>query len=116
MTSLSSSSPCPIRPRSICSSLFPRAIPGPNRVFKAGAEEILKARLGPEVYITPTLKGPAQIEELGKAAKDLVAEWAFTPRTGTTVALWDDKRVAIKVTSSQQAFGDAVAQLEDQSA
>ena len=87
-----------------------------NRVFKAGAEEILKARLGPEVYTTPKLKGPAQIEELGKAAKDLVAEWAFTPSTGTTVALWDDKRVAIKVTSSQQAFGDAVAQLEDQSA
>lgn len=75
-----------------------------NRVFKAGAEEKLVAALGENAYTKPALKSPPQIELLGHEAKLLVAEWAYTPQTGLTVARENDKRPAVKIASATEAW------------
>ena len=82
-------------------------------MFKTGAEVVLKARLGDEAYIKPELKSPPEIEKISGDAKSLVKEWAYTPLTGTTVALSSDKRPAIQVRSAEETFGAAIAKLED---
>ncbi len=79
-----------------------------NRVFKEGAETVLKARLGTDVYTTPHLKSPAEVEKISPEAKGLVAEWAFTPQTGVTIALTSDKRAEIKVLEAKDAFKTAI--------
>ena len=75
-----------------------------NRVWKAGAETVLKARLGVAAYSKPELLSPAATEKLSPDAKAIVKEWAYTPLTGTTVALADDKRPAIKQRTAEEAF------------
>lgn len=84
-----------------------------NRVFKAGAAEVLTARLGDAAYTPSVLKSPAEIEKLGADAAGLVKEWAFTPATGTTVALASDKKPGIVVTPVSQVFAAAVEALND---
>lgn len=66
-----------------------------NRVFKKGAEVALKKALGDAIYTKPKLLSPAQVEEL-EGGKTLVARWAFTPKTGTTLAPLSDKRDPVK--------------------
>lgn len=76
-----------------------------NRVFREGAESVLKNRLPVgDIYTAPELKSPAQIEALGGVAKDLVKEYAYTPETGLTVALMTDKRPAIPASKAKEAF------------
>lgn len=82
-----------------------------NRVFKPGAAELFKEKFGAEAMTEPQLKTPAEMERVGAAAKKLVHEWAYTPTTGVTVALADDKRPAVKVQTTHEAFGDAIAAL-----
>lgn len=84
-----------------------------NRVFKDGAEAIFREKLGGEALTTTHLKSPAELEKVSPAAKELVKEWAYMPTTGTTVAMWDDPRREVKVKSSTEAFGAALAQLEN---
>lgn len=79
-----------------------------NRVFKPGAVDAL-AVLGEDIYTKPEIKSPSQLEELGERAKKLVREWAYTPQTGYTVALETDKRPAVKVQSTAEAFPNAAA-------
>lgn len=79
-----------------------------NRVYKEGAPEIFKEKFGADAMTLPELKSPADMEKLGMEAKALVREWAYTPQAGLTVAVEDDRRPAVKVETSQQAFGDAV--------
>lgn len=85
-----------------------------NRVYKSGAEVVLKARLGDAAYTEPELKSPAEIEKLGSDAKELIKEWAYTPLTGTAVALTSDKRPAIRVRTAAEAFGPAIAKLHEE--
>jgi hypothetical protein len=75
-----------------------------NRIWKAGAEGYLWSEIGDDVMTKPELRSPAQLEDLGPLAKKLVAEWAYTPVTGLTVALASDKRVAQKVEPGSTAF------------
>lgn len=82
-----------------------------NRVFKDGALEAIKAAVGDEAFTAPALKSPAELEKVSPAAKALVKEWAYMPSTGLTVAMWDDPKPAVKVQTSTEAFGAAVAQL-----
>ena len=95
-----------------------------NRVFKNGAvtEEqdgkvvvlydsvaaMLKDKLGEDAMTKPELKSPSQLEELGAVAKELVKEYAYTPQTGLTVAVDTDRRVAVKVETTEQAFAGAL--------
>ncbi len=85
-----------------------------NRVFNAGADQIFKARFGEKAFTEPKLKTPAEMEKLDAEAKALVKKWAHTPNTGLTVALESDKRPAVKVQSSQETFGAAVAAMNEQ--
>lgn len=85
-----------------------------DRVWKEGAGDLAKSRFGDEAFSQPSLKGPPGIEALGPEGKQFVREFAYTPDTGTTVAPWDDKRVAVRVQTSAEAFADAVSKLEKQ--
>lgn len=81
-----------------------------DRVFKDGALEVLTAKLGTDgLYTVPEFKTPAQIEKISPAAKKLVQEYAYTPQTGLTVAGMDDKRPAVKVMTTKEAFPQAEA-------
>ena len=82
-----------------------------NRVFKPEAPAIFKEKFGDDAMTKPELKSPSELEKLGAVAKELVREWAYTPQTGLTVATDDDKRPAVKVETTQQAFGEAVKNL-----
>jgi hypothetical protein len=82
-----------------------------NRVFKDGAMDVFVKALGEEAYTKPELRTPAEMERVSPAAKKLVHEWAFVPVTGVTVALSDDRRPAVKVQTTTEAFGAAVANL-----
>lgn len=82
-----------------------------NRVWKDGGPEVVKARFGADAFTEPEIKTPAQIESLGPEAKKVVSEWAYTPQTGLTVALAADKRPAVKVQTTQEAFGAALSAL-----
>lgn len=84
-----------------------------DRVWKPTAAELLKEKFGAEAMTTPELKSPAAIEKLGPAAKELVKGQAYMPVTGTTVALWDDPRAGVKVTTNQEAFAGALAKLNE---
>jgi hypothetical protein len=83
-----------------------------NRVYKVGAAEVIKARFGEAAMTEPELKSPSAIEKLGHEAKQVVAEWAYTPQTGLTLVLADDKRVAVKVETSASVFAAAAVELE----
>jgi len=80
-----------------------------NRVLKADAKAAFEAEFtSEELFTKPEFKSPPELEKLGPRAKALVAEWAYTPLTGYTVALEGDKRAAVKVQSTAEAFGAAV--------
>lgn len=66
-----------------------------NRVWKADAEAVMRARYGKDAYETK-FKSPAKIEEL-VGGEDLAKEYAYSPDAGFTVAPADDKRRAIVV-------------------
>lgn len=78
-----------------------------NRIYKDGAEQIMIARFGNDAYETRALKSPAQIEALGPDGASFVAEWAYTPFTGLTVALASDRRQGVRVQSLDEKFKGA---------
>lgn len=82
-----------------------------NRVWKPEAKTIIPARLGEAAFEPAEMKSPAAIEKLGGDAKALVAEWAYAPFNGLTVALYGDKRAAVNVQSLEERFRNA--KLED---
>lgn len=84
-----------------------------NRVWKGGAIAVFRSRFEQEAFTKPELRSPAEMEKISPAAKELVKEYAYTPDTGLTVALANDKRPAVKVQKPSDAFGDAVAALVD---
>lgn len=85
-----------------------------DRVYKPGAEAALRDGLGVEdLYTAPKLKSPAEVEKLGKKAKELVKEWAYMPMTGYTVALAEDRRLAVNIQSTAEAFGAAIDKLRE---
>lgn len=85
-----------------------------NRVYKAGAEEIMRQHFGDDIMTKPEIKSPAEMEKISAAAKTLVHEWAYTPQTGLTVAFLADKRPGVKVQSTTETFAAAVEALDVQ--
>lgn len=75
-----------------------------DRVWKPDGLEVIKARLGNEIYTEPALKSPAQVEKLGGQAPGLVKEWAYTPQAGLTLAAVTDNRVEVRTQSAAQTF------------
>lgn len=82
-----------------------------DRVFKPDAEGVLSTQFGAEIYTAPALKSPAQIEKLGPKAKELVAQLAYVPDTGLTVALAADKRAGVKVKNAAETFAVGLANI-----
>lgn len=78
-----------------------------DRVFKDGAEDVFGEEFGPEAYTAPEFKSPAQMEKVSSAAKALVKDWAYQPEGDLKVVPMDDKRAAVKVRTSAEAFAGA---------
>ncbi len=72
-----------------------------NRVWKTGADEVFRSL--PGSYNEPTLKSPAQMEEV-LGLKDLVQTWAYKPDTGYTTAPEGDRRKAVTLQKTADAF------------
>lgn len=71
-------------------------------------EQVIKQKFGDRAYDPPKLKSPPELEKLVDA-KEFVKEYAYMPVTGLTVATANDRRTGIKVQSSTERFGAAVA-------
>lgn len=84
-----------------------------NRVFKPEALTLAREKFGDDAFSKPEMKSPSEIDKLGATGKSFTREYAYTPQTGLTVAGDDDNRPAVKVQTSQEAFGAAVAALTD---
>lgn len=82
-----------------------------RRVYKVGSPALFKSKFGDDAMEKPELKSPAEMEKISSEAKLLVKEYAYTPQTGTTVALLDDPRPAAKVQRPADVFKGAVAAL-----
>lgn len=93
-----------------------------NRVFNANVTKVvdgkevtiniadfMREKYGDEAFTTPELKSPAVLEKIDAEAKKLVHEFAYTPNNGTTVALENDKRPAVKIQTTLEAFPGAAA-------
>lgn len=78
-----------------------------NRVYNADANPAKV--FGDDALNPPVVKSPAELEKLNPQAREWVKEHCHQPATGLTVALWDDERIGVKVTTSTEAFGNAVA-------
>jgi hypothetical protein len=78
-----------------------------DREWKAQADEVIVAKFGEDAYTKPELRSPAQIEAL-PGGKILVAEWAFKPEGGLTVAAISDKRSEAKPKQASALFGAAI--------
>jgi hypothetical protein len=90
------------------------AISGPDgEEMPTKIEDAVSRRFGEDGF-KREVKSPAEIEKLGGAGKAFVKEYAFFPHTGLTVALASDKREAAKVQSTADAFGAAVAAVNEQ--
>jgi hypothetical protein len=80
-------------------------------VWNSDAKDEAKAKFGGEAFTKPEMKSPAELEKLSPAAKLFVKEHAFHPDTGLTVAAWDDAKPAVKVQTTEETFGNALAAL-----
>lgn len=84
-----------------------------NRVWNTDAKTEAKVKFKDDAFTKPELKSPAELEKLSPAAKAFVAEYAHHPDTGLTVAAWDDPKPAVKVQTTQEAFGAALAAMKE---
>lgn len=75
-----------------------------NRVWKAEAKALFMERFGDKVWNPAEFKSPAEMEKIDGTAKKLVHEYAYTPQSGYTVALMDDKRPAVTIQTATEAF------------
>jgi hypothetical protein len=100
-----------IEEQTLTRALDGRVLPGvklvkkrADRVWKDGALVPFSEKFGALAMTAPAMKSPAQMEKIGDAAKTLVAEWAFVPDNGFTVALDTDRRQAEKTSTAAEVF------------
>lgn len=77
-----------------------------DRVWKGGALPKLRESLGDLAMTPPTLKSPAQMEKVSDQAKQLTAQWTYTPDGGTVAAHTTDRRLSQKATTIGEVFED----------
>jgi len=65
---------------------------------------LLIERFGDDAMTKPEQKSPAEIDALGPKGKSFTKEFAYSPKTGLTVAPDHDKRVSVAVDSAASAF------------
>lgn len=77
------------------------------RIWKDTAQTALQAALGDDVLSKPVLLTPAAIEDkFGKRAAKLVAEYAYSPASGYTVAPLSDRRRAVNAPDNDPSVFD----------
>ena len=70
-----------------------------NRVWNKGAEEAARAELGDRAFEN-TLRSPAQmITEFGSRGKKFATKWAYQPAGKPVIALAEDPRPALSITT-----------------
>lgn len=74
-----------------------------DRIWKDAAP--IEQKFGDDAWQPKALRSPAQIEKL-PGGKDFVAEYAYKPATGYSVATLDDKRMAVKPQTPEEKYGD----------
>lgn len=85
-----------------------------NRVWKEAAEAAIVAKFGDSAYSERKLLSPKQAEDtLGDAGKEAVAEWAYKPQGGFTVALAKDKRAEAKPASPEERFAASLQHMRE---
>ena len=83
-----------------------------DRAWKDGAEDRFKAEYGDKAYSNPKLLSPAQMEKVDPAAKPLVKEWAYQPKSGYTVGLiGKTKKRPVQVRTATEVFKAALEEL-----
>ena len=65
-----------------------------NRIWKDGAEDVVRQRFGDNAFTDPKLKSPAKIEEMPEGAA-ITAQYAYKPEAGLTVTASSDTRAAV---------------------
>lgn len=75
-----------------------------DRVWKADGLKLIPQRFGEKGMTKPEVMSPAQLEKLGPEAKKFVAEYAYHPDTGLTVALESDRKQAVIVDKAADTF------------
>lgn len=78
-----------------------RTVNKKDQTLAAAATE----KFGEEAYTDPVLKTPAQIEKL-KGGKAFTAGWAFSPKTGYTIAPRSDPRQEVRTLMDQAGDDD----------
>ena len=75
-----------------------------NRAWKDAAEKALATKYGQKAFVTK-VKSPAVVEDEMTGGKEFVAEYAFTPDAGYTVALTTDKRKEVAPPTGEGQYG-----------
>jgi hypothetical protein len=75
------------------------------RVWKEDGATKLPLAFGDDAWKPKELRSPAEVEKLPRG-KEYVAEFAFMPENGYTVASLSDKKAAVKVKTLDEKYGD----------
>lgn len=84
-----------------------------DRVMPEEAQAYAAWALGPDAFTPPKLKSPAALETLNPAAKQFVAEHAYQPNTGYTIAPAGDRKPEVVIPSLSETFGHMAEQTGD---
>lgn len=81
-----------------------------NRVWKPGADVVLKARFGEQAFEPKKVKSPAGIEKLSSEGKALALEYGYKPEAnGLTIAPLSDPRPEAKPRTNENVFAKHAA-------
>ena len=85
-----------------------------DRMWKDGAKQRFIDQYGADALTEPALKSPAQMEKVDPAAKELVKEWAYQPKSGYSVGLIGKTRKRpVKVKNMQETYKGFLDTLEN---
>lgn len=84
------------------------------RVWKPGAEAVLKQTFGPKAMAAPKILSPAGIEKLSTRGKELAKEWGYKPEThALTIAPLSDPRSEARARTNETVFSAFKQSYED---
>lgn len=102
-----------VRARKLTGANIPSAKlvePQTARVWKPGAEGVLKATFGEKAFEPRKIKSPAAIEKLSSTGKELAIEWGYKPDAGRlTIAPLSDRRPEAKPRTNENVFENFAA-------
>lgn len=86
-----------------------------NRVWRPGADAVLKEAFGAKAYAPAKIISPAQAEKLSTRGKELALEWGYKPESfGLSVAPMSDRRPAATRKGNAHVFSAFETPTEEQ--